>query len=39
MVMGESAVVGLALLTVQALITHQLPVPLGGVIDLSPFIN
>ncbi len=37
MVMGESAVGGLALLTVQALIAHQLPVPCGGVIDLSPF--
>ncbi len=39
MVMGESAVGGLSLLTIQALIAHQLPVPLGSVIDLSPFTN
>jgi hypothetical protein len=37
MVMCESAVGSLALLTVQALIVHQLPVLRGDVIDLSPF--
>ncbi len=36
MVMGESAGGGLALLTVQAIIAHQLPVP-RGVIVVSPF--
>jgi len=37
MVRGESAVGVLALLTVQPLIAHQLPVLRGDVIDLSPF--
>ncbi|CAF0989511.1 unnamed protein product [Rotaria sordida] len=36
MIMGDSAGGGLALLAVQALINHQLPVP-RGVIVLSPF--
>jgi acetyl esterase/lipase len=36
LIMGDSAGGGLALLTIQALITHQLPVP-RGVIVLSPW--
>jgi acetyl esterase/lipase len=36
MFMGDSAGGGLALLTIQALITHQLPVP-RGVVVLSPW--
>jgi len=37
MVMGESTVGGLALLTVQPLIAHQSPVLRGDFIYLSPF--